>query len=95
MPSNTVVVALYSGWMKGVEVDEAAEPLGLDAVVAGGPDQLLERFFAEGIQGVRFEQLGLAEVPDGPLHVPPVPSFDSRFSNTRSRMAASFTSTKR
>jgi hypothetical protein len=57
-------------------MDQAAEPLGLDAEVAGRADQVLEGFLRQCRQGVRLQEASLAEVADRPLYVPPTGILD-------------------
>ena len=54
------------------ELQQAPQPLGLDAVVTGRPDQFLQFFLGHFVQGVGIQQVGLAEVADRPLDVLPV-----------------------
>ena len=53
------------------KLQQAPQPPGLDAEIAGRPDQLLQFLQRHLVQGVRIEQVGLAEIADRPLDVLP------------------------
>ena len=63
---DRTIVAIYK------ELQQAPQPLGLDAKVSGRLDQVVQFFLGHCVEGMGFEQVGLAEVVDRPGDVLPI-----------------------